>query len=87
MSDIDIKMSKPIDLINSIIFFLLILDIFKIYSITKGQTILKANYGFLNSPQNQTKLILEQNSKQGVGAVGELLIKSVFVATSWDGFS
>ena len=23
---------------------------------------------------------------QGVGAVGELLIKSVFVATSWDGF-
>ena len=26
------------------------------------------------------------NSYQGVGAVGELLIKSVFVATSWDGF-
>ena len=23
---------------------------------------------------------------QGVGAVGELLIKSKFVATSWDGF-
>ena len=29
---------------------------------------------------------LRESYHQGVGAVGELLIKSKFVATSWDGF-
>jgi hypothetical protein len=36
-----------------------------VHTMTKGQTILKENYGFLNSPKKRTKLtILSKESAQ-----------------------